>query len=92
MPQISEHWPKKTPGVLHRKLTWFKRPGTASALIPKEGIVHEWRTSAAEIKLRICEFMGIAILLSTSNKRNELRLNELFKYESNSMLLKSEYS
>lgn len=69
VPQISEHWPKNTPGELHEKLIWFKRPGTASTLIPIEGIVHEWRTSAAVIKLRICRFIGIIILLSTSNKR-----------------------
>lgn len=79
VPQISEHWPKYKPGELHKKLIWFKRPGTASALIPREGIVHEWRTSAAVIKLRIWELIGIEILLSTSRRRKELELEESFK-------------
>lgn len=76
VPQISEHWPKYKPGELHIKLTWFKRPGTASALIPSEGIVHEWRTSAAVIKLRTWELIGIEILLSTSRRRKELEFVE----------------
>ena len=38
-PQISEHCPKKTPGRCLMNLTWFNRPGTASAFTPKEGTV-----------------------------------------------------
>lgn len=52
-PQISEHWPKK---ILERfviKFNWFNRPGVASTLIPKDGIVHEWSTSAAVTIIRI---------------------------------------
>jgi len=35
------------------KFTWFSRPGTASAFTPILGMVQEWRTSAAVIKVRI---------------------------------------
>ena len=52
-PQISEHWPKNTPGRLNKIFSWFKRPGTASALIPKLGMVQEWMTSAAVTRRRI---------------------------------------
>lgn len=72
VPQISEHWPKYSPGELHKKLIWLRRPGTASAFTPSDGIVHEWRTSAAVMRLRIWELIGIRTLLSTSNSRNEL--------------------
>merc|ERR1712141_437153 len=41
LPQISEHCPYKTPGRSLIKLTWFTRPGIASAFTPKEGIVQE---------------------------------------------------
>ena len=93
-PQISEHWPKKTPGRLEKKLIWLSRPGTASALIPILGIVHEWRTSAAEISVRIWEFIGTTVRLSTSRRRiNDFSPSlDGIMYESNSILLKSEYS
>lgn len=52
-PQISEHWPKKILDRLIKKFNWFNRPGVASVLIPKDGIVHEWITSAAVTKFRI---------------------------------------
>lgn len=52
-PQISEHCPKNSPGRFVKKFTWLSRPGTASALTPKLGTVQEWRTSAAEIRVRI---------------------------------------
>ena len=52
-PQISEHWPKKIPGRWLINLIWFKRPGMASALTPKEGTVQAWSTSADEINIRI---------------------------------------
>lgn len=92
VPQISEHCPKYRPGELHKKFTWFSRPGTASALIPSAGIVHEWSTSAAVIKFRICIFIGITILLSTSSNRKLFIVLDEFMYESNSCWLKSEYS
>jgi len=33
-------------------LTWFKRPGTASAFTPNDGTVQACKTSAEEIKIR----------------------------------------
>jgi hypothetical protein len=52
-PQISEHWPKNKPGRLMLKFVWLSRPGVASTFTPKAGIVHECKTSAAVIKIRI---------------------------------------
>lgn len=52
-PQISEHWPKNTLDRLIKKFNWFKRPGVASTLTPNDGIVQEWRTSAALTIIRI---------------------------------------
>lgn len=72
VPQISEHWPKNNPGRLIKKLAWFNRPGTASAFTHKEGIVHEWITSVAVIRIRIWVLNGKTIRLSTSNKRKVL--------------------
>jgi hypothetical protein len=79
---------------VEKKFTWLSRPGTASAFTPNLGIVQEWRTSAAVIKLRTWELMGTTVRLSTSNNRNILLFNSLegIIYESNSTLLKSEYS
>ena len=50
-PQISEHWPKKIPGIVLLVIIEFKRPGLASILIIKEGILHLWRTSS-EVKIK----------------------------------------
>jgi hypothetical protein len=69
MPQISEHCPKYSPGWFINKFNWFIRPGIASVLIPKVGIVHEWITSEAEIKFRIWVLKGRINRLSTSNRR-----------------------
>lgn len=69
IPQISEHWPKNIPGRFINKLIWFIRPGIASILIAKLGIVHEWITSSEEIKSRIFNLKGIIVLLSTSINR-----------------------
>lgn len=91
-PQISEHCPNIIPGRLILNLPWLIRPGVASILIPNDGIVHECNTSAADTRIRICVFMGKIIRLSTSNNRNSLLLFNGFIYESNSKLLKSEYS
>lgn len=52
-----------------KKLVWFKRPGFASTLTPKDGIVQEWITSVAVTKIRIWLFMGKIIRLSTSKRR-----------------------
>lgn len=57
-PQISEHCPNNTPLCCERKNNWFIRPGTASALTPREGKVHEWITSVEEIKTRIFSLKG----------------------------------
>lgn len=71
-PQISEHCPKKSPGRLEKTILWFSRPGTASILIPKEGIVQAWITSADVIKSRVFILKGSIIRLSTSNRRKLL--------------------
>lgn len=70
-PQISEHWPIKILAVLLRKLIWFRRPGVASIFIPRAGIVHAWRTSAAVTNIRVWILNGKIMLLSVSNKRKE---------------------
>lgn len=40
-PQISEHWPTIILGCLMIIMIWLIRPGVASVLIPRDGIVHE---------------------------------------------------
>lgn len=71
-PQISEHWPKKTPLRLEEKQNWLIRPGTASILTPNEGIVQEWRTSEEDTKNRMGRKVGITRRLSTSKRRIDL--------------------
>lgn len=53
MPQISEHWPKNTPGRLRYIMDWFNRPGVESILIPKDGTVQAWMTSVEVVIIRI---------------------------------------
>ena len=99
-PQISEHWPKYSPGRWAINLTWLSRPGTASAFTPKDGTVQECKTSADEIKTRIWVLKGTTVRLSTSNKRKCLISNSVsgIIYASNStaesdpILQKSVYS
>lgn len=94
VPQISEHCPKNNPGRLINILVWFNRPGVASIFTPKDGTVHECKTSAAETIIRTCVLIGKTIRLSTSSNRN-MFLSSSFvgiMYESNSIFLKSEYS
>ena len=77
-----------------KKLVWLRRPGLASTLTPKDGIVHEWITSVAVTIIRIWLFIGKIIRLSTSNKRKllgDISFDGII-YESNSILWKSEYS
>lgn len=40
-PQISEHCPNRTDGLMAANDTWFNRPGIASTFTPRAGIVHE---------------------------------------------------
>lgn len=56
-------------------MVWFNRPGVASTFTPNDGIVHEWITSAAVTKIRVCKLNGIIILLSVLSNRNDLLLN-----------------
>lgn len=93
-PQISEHWPNSKPGRRENILSWFKRPGNASTLIPIDGIVQEWITSAADTKSRIWVLYGMIVRLSTSRRRISFILMSFdgIIYESNSTLGKSEYS
>jgi len=70
-PQISEHWPKNNPGRLEIDTSWLSRPGTASTLIPRDGTVQAWMTSAAVIRNRVLILKGITSRLSTSSSRNE---------------------
>lgn len=88
-PQISEHWPKNKPERLEINLIWFNRPGVASILTPREGIVQEWITSVDVTKIRIWDLKGIIIRLSTSIKRKLKEDEELIGiiYESNSIFL-----
>ena len=69
-PQISEHWPKYSPGRWIINLSWFNRPGTASAFTPKDGTVHEWSTSAEDTRTRTWVCVGRTVRLSTSSNRN----------------------
>lgn len=57
----------------------------ASVLTPMEGIVHECKTSSAETSMRIRDFVGIIIRLSTSSRRSDpfVRSNSGVMYESN---------
>lgn len=73
-------------------MIWFIRPGMASILIAKLGIVQEWITSSDEIKSRILNLNGIIVLLSTSIKRKFSLFKLLIIYDSNSIFEKSEYS
>lgn len=93
-PQISEHWPYSSPGRKENILNWLRRPGKASTLIPIEGIVHEWITSAAETNKRIWVLKGMTVRLSTSRRRKSSFLISAdgIMYASNSILGKSEYS
>lgn len=94
VPQISEHCPKNNPGRFINNIVWFSRPGVESILIPKEGTVQAWITSIEVVKIRIGKLNGRMHRLSTSKRRNSLSFNwsvGIIK-ESNSMLIKSEYS
>lgn len=53
LPQISEHCPYNVAGKGATKLIWLIRPGTASALTPKEGTVQECNTSDLVTKRQI---------------------------------------
>lgn len=52
-------------------VVWFSRPGIASVLMPRAGTAHEWRTSSAEMSMRIGDSIGTTMRLSTSSRRNE---------------------
>lgn len=49
---------------------WFRRPGTASIFTPRLGTAQEWRTSSAEIRIRIGDSTGTTIRWSASRRRN----------------------
>lgn len=68
-PQISEHWPKKTPVRDVARGIWFSRPGTASTLIPREGTAQECKTSSAVTTIRACSPAGTTMRWSTSSRR-----------------------
>ena len=88
-PQISEHCPVSRLGRLILKYNWFKRPGKASTLTPKEGIVQEWITSAEDTIKRIEVIFGTKILEDVFNNRITL---DSSRNASISLLTKSEYS
>jgi len=69
-PQISEHCPVYKPNRLERKKDWFKRPGFASILTPKEGKAQEWITSAEVANRRMFWFKGKTKLVEHLIKRN----------------------
>lgn len=93
-PQISEHWPKYSPGRRIVKPIWFNRPGIASTFTPRDGIAQEWITSAAVINMRTSRPIGSTTRLSVSSRRYSpiLRSEIGVIYESISTDMKSEYS
>lgn len=48
---------------------WFRRPGTASILIPMAGTAHECSTSSAVINIRTGASIGTTIRWSASSSR-----------------------
>lgn len=68
-PQISEHCPMSIPGRLIISITWFIRPGVASAFTPKDGIVQEWRTSFEVTTIREGVCVGSTKWLDVSIRR-----------------------
>lgn len=94
IPQISEHWPKNSPGRFINNIDWLSRPGVESILIPRDGTVHAWITSIDVVKIRILNCRGKIHRLSTSSRRNSLIFSWLVWIikESNFILWKSEYS
>lgn len=70
-PQISEHCPMSILGRLTISITWFIRPGVASALTPKEGMVHECKTSFDVMIIRVGVWMGITKWFEVSIRRLE---------------------
>lgn len=93
-PQISEHCPKNKPGRYINNPDWLRRPGVESILIPKEGTVQEWITSADVVRTRMLKLYGKIHRLSTSSSRNSLFFKSTvgIMKESNSKFMKSEYS
>lgn len=51
---------------------WFSRPGIASALIPRDGIVHEWMTSKEVEISRRGSLVGIMRLVEGVKRRKVL--------------------
>lgn len=80
-PQISLHWPTIIPQRLTNDEICLIRPGVASILIPRDGIVHEWITSSDEIRNRIEHLIGIIKWLKVWSKRK--KYISLFKIKSN---------
>jgi len=76
IPQISEHCPKNILERFKKNLIWLRRPGVASILILKEGIVHAWITSREEIIIRIWARKGRIRWVSVLINRNK----ELFEF------------
>jgi hypothetical protein len=68
-PQISLHCPNILVGRIIIIILWETRPGVASNLIPKDGIVQEWITSSEETIRRIKHLIGIIKWLNVSDKR-----------------------
>jgi hypothetical protein len=68
-PQISEHWPVNMPVRFLSSDSWLIRPGEASALIPIDGIVHEWITSVEDTRTCDCSITGIDIVLEHFSSR-----------------------
>lgn len=93
-PQISEHWPKNKPGRLIIIISWFSRPGTASAFTPKEGTVQAWITSEAVTIIRIGVLVGNTKFVSVQRRRGKPVDNwsKGIMKESNLILLNSGYS
>ncbi|KRX56665.1 hypothetical protein T09_658 [Trichinella sp. T9] len=65
----SEHCPYMIPGSVDSVVVELMRPGIASILIPSDGIVHLWITSADVTDIRIGTWVGKITRLSQSKSR-----------------------
>lgn len=88
-PQISEHCPTMMLGRLIMIDSKFIRPGVASTLIPKDGIVHEWITSFDVTIIRIGVLIGSIRWLEVSINRI---IYLLFNVELKMLFFMFEYS
>ncbi|MCY1219455.1 hypothetical protein D9M72_314310 [compost metagenome] len=66
LPHSSAHWPRYTPIFSALNQVSRTKPGIASCLTPKAGIIQAWITSLAVVTMRIFLLTGTTSSLSTS--------------------------